>query len=57
MRDGILDGNYIGGLDGSLRTKVGVYLCGPNSAAKDIREATRGVSSRDVQFKFWKEHF
>jgi len=57
MRDGILSGAYIGGLDASVRTKVGVYFCGPNAAARDIREAARGVSTRDVNFAFWKEHF
>ncbi|KAL8827479.1 MAG: hypothetical protein Q9191_003155 [Dirinaria sp. TL-2023a] len=57
MREGILDGTYIGGLDATWRTKVGVYFCGPNSAARDIREATRKVSTRDVKFGFWKEHF
>ena len=57
MREGILDGTYIGGLDATWRTKVGVYFCGPNAAARDIREATRRVSTRDVKFGFWKEHF
>ena len=57
MRDGILSGSYIGGLDSEIRSKVGVYFCGPNAASRDIREATRAVSGRDVEFKFWKEHF
>ena len=34
MRDGILDRTYIGGLDGSMRTTVGVYFCGPSAAGK-----------------------
>ncbi|MCJ1271849.1 hypothetical protein MMC22_011754 [Lobaria immixta] len=57
MRDGILDGTYIGGLEGSLRTDVGVYFCGPNAAARDIRRATKEVGGKDVRFRFWKEHF
>lgn len=57
LRGGILDGSYIGGLDGSVRTDVGVYFCGPNTAARDIRRATREVSGKDVRFRFWKEHF
>lgn len=57
MHDGILDGSYIGGLEGSLKTDVGVYFCGPNGAARDIRRATKEVSGKDVRFKFWKEHF
>ena len=57
MKDGIVNGTYMGGLDGSLRTDVGVYFCGPNSAARDIRAATKAVTSSDVRFRFWKEHF
>ena len=57
MKDGIMDGTYMGGLDGSLRTDVGVYFCGPNAAARDIRAATKAVTSNDVKFRFWKEHF
>ncbi|KAL8796986.1 MAG: hypothetical protein Q9195_000757 [Heterodermia aff. obscurata] len=57
MKDGIMNGTYMGGLDGSLRTDVGVYVCGPNTAARDIRAATKAVTSNDVKFRFWKEHF
>ncbi|MCJ1442940.1 MAG: hypothetical protein MMC23_003437 [Stictis urceolatum] len=57
MRDGILDGSYMGGLSGNLRTNVGVYFCGPNVAARSIRSASRAASTRDVNFRFWKEHF
>ncbi|MCJ1462017.1 hypothetical protein MMC07_000617 [Pseudocyphellaria aurata] len=57
MRDGILDGTYIGGLEGSLKTNVGVYFCGPNAAGRDIRRATKDVSGKDIEFRFWKEHF
>lgn len=32
MRDGILDRTYLGGLEGSMRTTVGVYFCGPSGA-------------------------
>lgn len=34
MRDGILAGTYLNGLEGSVRTTVGVYFCGPSSAGK-----------------------
>ena len=57
MRDGIVDGSYIGGLSGQLRTTVGVYFCGPNAAARDIKRACAEVSTKDVRFRFWKEHF
>ena len=57
MRDGIIDGSYIGGLNGNLRSTVGVYFCGPNVAARDIKRACREVSTKDVRFRFWKEHF
>ena len=62
MRDGIQDGSYMYGLKNqssgkSGRTDVGVYFCGPNAAAKDIRKATTEASRKDVKFRFWKEHF
>ena len=69
MRDGINDGTYLGGcLDdengqakkkkkASRKADVGVYFCGPNTAAKQIRSACKGVSTGDVKFRFWKEHF
>ncbi|KAL9125727.1 MAG: hypothetical protein Q9175_008028 [Cornicularia normoerica] len=56
MRDGILDGSYMNGLKGD-EADVGVYFCGPNNAARDIRTAASEVTSRDVRFRFWKEHF
>jgi len=34
MRDGILDRTYLNGLEGSMRTTVGVYFCGPSAAGK-----------------------
>lgn len=34
MRDGILAGTYLNGLEGSVRTTVGVYFCGPSAAGK-----------------------
>ncbi|KAI4216576.1 MAG: hypothetical protein LQ351_001065 [Letrouitia transgressa] len=57
MRDGILDGRYIGGLEGSLKTDIGVYFCGPNAAAREIKKAAKESTKGDVRFKFWKEHF
>ncbi|KAI4172004.1 MAG: hypothetical protein LQ343_003913 [Gyalolechia ehrenbergii] len=57
MRDGIMDGRYIGGLEGSLKTDVGVYFCGPNAAARDIKRAAKGANGKEVRFRFWKEHF
>ncbi|BCR82742.1 putative NADPH oxidase (NoxA) [Aspergillus chevalieri] len=62
MRDGIVDQTYMSGLSGNGKggggsTDIGVYFCGPNMAAREIREAARGCSSREVKFKFWKEHF
>jgi len=57
MRDGILDQTYISGLEASLRTNVGVYFCGPNVAARDVKLAARHASTEQVHFSFWKEHF
>ncbi|KAI9749592.1 MAG: hypothetical protein M4579_006814 [Chaenotheca gracillima] len=57
MRDGILDQTYMGGLESTLRTNVGVYFCGPNVAARDIRKACAVATCPEVHFSFWKEHF
>ncbi|KAJ1327895.1 NADPH oxidase 1 [Microdochium nivale] len=57
MRDGILDRTYINGLEGSMTTTVGVYFCGPSAAARDIKKATKQASTKEVNFRFWKEHF
>lgn len=57
LRDGILSNTYISGLESSLKTEVGVYFCGPNAAARDIKSACKMASVPDVKFKFWKEHF
>ena len=39
------------------KTDVGVYFCGPSSAARDIRRACKGATVPGVKFRFWKEHF
>ncbi len=57
MRDGILDQTYIAGLEGTLRTHVGVYFCGPNAAARDIKRACRTARCEEVNFSFWKEQY
>ena len=63
MRDGIADGSYMDGMKQVSsehkkgRTEVGVYFCGPNAAAKDIKKAASTASGKDVKFKFWKERF
>lgn len=57
MRNGIMDRSYMSGLESSLRTDVGVYFCGPNVAARDIKKACKKATCQEVNFKFWKEHF
>ena len=65
MKDGIHEGSYLGGCledgnsgeKGRKKADIGVYFCGPNTAAKMIRGACKSVTDRDVKFKFWKEHF
>ena len=56
IREGIREGTYMSDLKQS-KADVGVYFCGPNQAAKDIKKATRSATGKDVRFKFWKEHF
>ncbi|KAI9848284.1 MAG: hypothetical protein M1837_000548 [Sclerophora amabilis] len=57
MREGIMDQTYMGGLESTLRTNVGVYFCGPNAAARDIKKACSAATCADVHFSFWKEQF
>ncbi|KAK2802257.1 hypothetical protein FQN50_007438 [Emmonsiellopsis sp. PD_5] len=57
MKHGLMDQTYMSGLDASLRTDVGVYFCGPNPAAKQIKKATKDCTTNEIRFRFWKEHF
>jgi NADPH oxidase len=72
LREGIEDGTYMPNLDryypttsenGEKKSKkgsstnVGVYFCGPGPAAREIKAACDLSTSKDVHFKFWKEHF
>ncbi|KAH0555697.1 hypothetical protein GP486_006358 [Trichoglossum hirsutum] len=57
MREGLLDQTYMSGLEGMLRTNVGVYFCGPNGAAREIRKACKAARTREVNFSFWKEQY
>ena len=57
MREGILNQSYIAGLDSGSRTDVGVYFCGPNVAAREVKRACKEATAKHVKFKFWKEHF
>ncbi|KAI9047621.1 hypothetical protein LZ554_008334 [Drepanopeziza brunnea f. sp. 'monogermtubi'] len=57
MREGIIDRTYLSGLEGSMKTNVGVYFCGPNVAAREIKKACKNATTQDVNFSFWKEHF
>ena len=57
MRIGLHDQTYMTGLQNSSTTEIGVYFCGPNTAARQIDDAAKSASTRDVKFKFWKEHF
>jgi NADPH oxidase len=57
MRNGIIDQSYLGGIESDLKTKVGVYFCGPSAAARQIKNACNVASNADVKFKFWKEQY
>ncbi|KAK4174752.1 FAD-binding domain-containing protein [Triangularia setosa] len=57
MSEGIQNRTYLNGLEGNMRTTVGVYFCGPSAAARDIKKAAKAASSSEVRFRFWKEHF
>lgn len=57
LGDGIVRGSYMGARPGGRSTDVGVYFCGPNAAARDIKRACKGATRPEVKFRFWKEHF
>lgn len=58
MQESIVRGEYIRGLGRDQgKTEVGVYLCGPNVAARNISRACHDASKGTVKFRFWKEHF
>ncbi|PGG97139.1 hypothetical protein AJ80_09733 [Polytolypa hystricis UAMH7299] len=57
LQTSLLDQTYMPGLDASLRTDVGVYFCGPNMAAKSIKAAAKAATTKEIRFRFWKEHF
>ncbi|KAJ5206383.1 Riboflavin synthase-like beta-barrel [Penicillium cf. griseofulvum] len=57
MKLGLLNQSYMTGLQSSGTTEIGVYFCGPNTAAMQISDAAKYSSTKDVRFKFWKEHF
>lgn len=57
MRLGLLDQSYMTGLQSAATTEIGVYFCGPNTAAMQISDAAKAASTKDIRFKFWKEHF
>ncbi|GAB7341900.1 hypothetical protein MBLNU457_g0209t1 [Dothideomycetes sp. NU457] len=56
MREGLLAGEYMRGLE-NAKTEVGVYFCGPNGAAMDIKRACAKATEGGVKFKFWKEQY
>ena len=57
MREGIINQSYLPGLARHAKSEVGVYFCGPNVAARDIKKACKEATVDEVKFKFWKEHF
>ncbi|MBW0475884.1 hypothetical protein O181_015599 [Austropuccinia psidii MF-1] len=57
VKIGILEGSLFLGQESSLRTKVGVFCCGPNALAKTLKEHCRKATTSQVAFEFYKEHF
>jgi NADPH oxidase 1 len=62
MRDGLMDQSYMDigdekALTAQMKATVGVYFCGPSSAAREIKRACGDSSCDLVKFRFWKEHF
>lgn len=56
MRDGLTNNTYMS-MEKGAKATVGVYFCGPNAMSKSIKQACKVVKNKQVDFKFWKEHF
>ncbi|KAM0789559.1 hypothetical protein ACM66B_000370 [Microbotryomycetes sp. NB124-2] len=50
-------GTYLPGREASLQTSVGVFYCGPNALAKNLKQVCATASTPSVKFTFRKEHF
>lgn len=57
MKEGITQKTYLNGFGGDVKANIGVYFCGPNVAAREIKKACKNATSPKVNFSFWKEHF
>ncbi|WWC62059.1 uncharacterized protein I303_104648 [Kwoniella dejecticola CBS 10117] len=53
----IESGSYLPGREATLKTRMGVYFCGPSSLARTIRKEAFAVPTKSVNVKFFKEHF
>ncbi|WVQ80783.1 hypothetical protein IAT38_002888 [Cryptococcus sp. DSM 104549] len=53
----IENGSYLPGREATLKTRLGVYFCGPAPLARMIRTEAQAVQSRSINVKFFKEHF
>ncbi|EIW70423.1 hypothetical protein TREMEDRAFT_68048 [Tremella mesenterica DSM 1558] len=57
LSNSIENGSYLQGREASLRTRLGVYFCGPNNLARVIRTEAMKCKTPNVDVKFVKEHF
>ncbi|OCF60711.1 hypothetical protein L486_00349 [Kwoniella mangroviensis CBS 10435] len=53
----IESGSYLPGREATLKSRLGVYFCGPNALASTIKKEAFAVKSKSVDVKFFKEHF
>ncbi|KAH9817630.1 ferric reductase NAD binding domain-containing protein [Melampsora americana] len=44
------------GAEASLKTKIGVFYCGPSPLAKTLRQECLNHTTKDVHFEFYKEN-
>ncbi|ORX35783.1 ferric reductase NAD binding domain-domain-containing protein [Kockovaella imperatae] len=50
-------GSYLVGREATLKTRLGVYYCGPNPLARVIQAEAMKCKSDTIDVKFAKEHF
>ncbi|GFZ43808.1 hypothetical protein JCM24511_01528 [Saitozyma sp. JCM 24511] len=57
LASSIESGSYLPGREASLKTRMGVYFCGPSALARLVRTESLKVRSKSISVRFAKEHF
>ncbi|WVF71263.1 hypothetical protein IAT40_006066 [Kwoniella sp. CBS 6097] len=53
----IESGGYLPGREATLKTRLGVFFCGPSTLGRTVRKEALAARTKSVDIKFFKEHF